>query len=986
MTLTTHSYNSGKDFADIVRRLTREFPGHDLRFVVPSRKDRRILQRLLPDSGHERRDIWTWQDIYEDIIIPGNRRKTISPPDHLLILRAILSDALANHRGKVKSLPGLERPGFLTVLSADIRELLNEAVTPEQLPLISDSDNPAEFLLPEIYSGYLAYLDGAGLLDSSQVYSEAYHAVLDNQEWGRDYAVIFAGFMSFNHAQLQLVQAVADRCSETVILKPESHMAGFHDAESQLGFAANPPKSSGNILEITPAEPGLEPEIIARTLALWHAGKVETGEEFPGFGNIGLMIDEGREEAFAEAFTRYGVPFCFRDGVTVSRTLPGKIIAALRHLSSRQFPAYDTAVLWTLPCFAGPDFPVNDAYRFGASGIDRWIDYLKGDPDKPRGKSRGIFGTATISAESVKTFCTYLSGKHTPAEIMSAFSNFLHTPGIWLERDDDISLFPELDESMRLTASAIETVGDKVTALNELLPDLGRLKDGKLSGEDAYDFLEDWCRNSHIRPQIQLTNSVQIFSGTPPVLASFPVWIMSGVTQKSWSPNEKASPLLGNEERTKLQENEAYLPRTKEKAQQREALFRRLIMTGGKLTVISRPLQDEEGRPVSESPFMKKFLGDMPGWKIGDTKSGRINILLGSDGFTFPEIDAGEKITRHAPSVKSHPDSVNASDIQELLECPLLWYQKRKANLYQPSSELTSASEWGNMLHAYWESVWRIYREDMAAPGKIFVSAAKSEWDKLRQTKDKDDEPYGKYHQLVSDKRLSRRLEAVAFRADRLAGIQAEILDALHRSYTHEKILLEDEAHLMAVSGKTSFFGKCDRIEILRGNNGVKAALITDYKEGRMSAKSYDSGMKTEGRPWNSDPGRREFKHGLQLSLYAAMFREKWGYDVAGVYILGHEDGKIWGTFSPDMTKIFAGFAPDDGKGGSVALDGDIAGRVDEGRCAMECAVRILADGKFSPDYDSGRCKNCHIKSICRKGELRGEITDDDESGTVISD
>ena len=962
--MRTLSYNNRSDFDAIIHNLRQNFSGRELRFIVPSRKDKRLM------PGHNELITWTWQDVYENIVPPGNRRRTLSPPDHLLILRKILADSIHNHSDKIKSLPGVERAGFLSVLSSDIRELLNEGVNPEQLIANNESDNPAEFLLPEIYTEYMKYLETFGLLDSAQVYSEAHKAILDNQEWGKGLVIIFAGFLSFTHAQLELVKAIRDRCYDTIVIKPEANMRGFHDAGQQLGEQEKASPSAGRIIEISSAEPGLEPEIIARTLALWSAGHFEAAGEFPGFGKIGLMIDEGREESFSESFARYGVPCTFRDGVTISRTLPGKILSALRHLNARQFPTYDTAILWTQPCFAGSKFPVMAAYRSGRSGIDDWEKYLSENSDDP------TFHTAMIAANAVKKFCAFLDVNHTPSQIMNEFNDFLHTPGIWLEREDNISPFPELDESMRMTASAIETVSEKVTALRELLPDLGRANDEKLKGDDAYNFIEDWCRNSHIRAPLQMSNSVQIFAGRPPVLTSFPVWIMSGVTQKTWSQSQKASPLLGNEERLRLNENGAYLPRTKEKAEQNEAVFRRLIMTGETLTIISRPLLDDEGRPVSSSPFMKKFLDDMPGWKMKQKASEGIKILLGSDGFTFPEIDAGENIPRCTPCVKSHASSVNASDIQELLECPFLWYQKRKAGLFQPDLELVSPAQWGNLLHKYWESVWKIYRQDMAAKGMHFVSTAKSEWEKLSAAED----PYSEFSSLLRDSRLKRKLETLKFRAERLALLQGEILDTLHKDYRHESILLEDEAHLEYEVDSVKFFGKCDRIEILQGIDGSQIAFIADYKEGRKPSKKYDDGMNIESKFWRREDEPEAFKHGLQLSLYSAMFREKYGYDVSGVYILGHEDGRVWGTFTQDTAKIFRSFTPFDDDGKNIAPDTDIAGRVSEGQYAMKCAVRILDGGEFMPDYDSDKCRNCGITSICRKGEFRGEITDEGES------
>ncbi len=961
--MRTLSYNNRSDFDAIIHSLRQEFSGRELRFIVPSRKDKRLM------PGHDELITWTWQDVYENIVPPGNRRRTLSPPDHLLILRKILKDSIINHSDKIESLPGVERAGFLSVLSSDIRELLNEGVSPEQLITNEKSDNPAEFLLPEIYTEYMKYLETFGLLDSAQVYSAAYDAIRDNQDWGKGLVIIFAGFLSFTHAQLELVKAIRDRCYETIIIKPEANMRGFHDAGIQLGEQEKASPSAGSIIEISSAEPGLEPEIIARTLALWSAGHFESAGEFPGFGRIGLMIDEGREESFSESFARYGVPCTFRDGVTISRTLPGKILSALRHLNARQFPTYDTAILWTQPCFAGSKFPVMTAYKSGRSGIDDWEKYLSERDDDP------AFHTAMIAANAVKKFCAFLDVYHTPSQIMNEFSGFLHTPGIWLERKDNISPFPELDESMRMTASAIETVSEKVTALHELLPDLGRANDDKLKGDDAYNFLEDWCRNSHIRAPLQMSNSVQIFAGRPPVLTSFPVWIMSGVTQKSWSQSQKASPLLGNEERLRLNENGAFLPRTKEKAEQNEAVFRRLLMTGETLTIISRPLLDDEGRPVSASPFMKKFLDDMPGWKMKQQDSEGIKILLGADGFTFPEIDAGENISRYTPCARSHSDSVNASDIQELLECPFLWYQKRKAKLFQPDPELVSPAQWGNLLHKYWESVWKIYRKDMAAKGTHFVSIAKSEWEKLSAV----DDSYSEFSSLLRDPRLKRKIETLRFRALRLAVVQGRIINILHKDYTHESILLEDEAHLEYETGGVKFFGKCDRIEILRGNDDSQIAFIADYKEGRKPSRDYDKGMNIESKFWRKEDEPESFKHGLQLSLYSAMFREKYKYDVSGVYILGHEDGRVWGTFSGLTAGMFKSFTPINDDGKNIAPDIDIAGRVSEGQYAMECAVRILKGGEFMPDYDSDKCRNCGITSICRKGEFRGEITDEGE-------
>ena len=123
MSTLSYSYSSGSQFKELIRRIADNFKNDRkrLRFVIPSRKDKRWWP--LDDTSN----LWTWQDIYDDVYGEG-RRRVLSPPDHLLILKKILNDTIKSLGEKVKALPGIERSGFIAVLSDDIRELLNEAV------------------------------------------------------------------------------------------------------------------------------------------------------------------------------------------------------------------------------------------------------------------------------------------------------------------------------------------------------------------------------------------------------------------------------------------------------------------------------------------------------------------------------------------------------------------------------------------------------------------------------------------------------------------------------------------------------------------------------------------------------------------------------------------------------------------------------------------------------------------------------------------
>lgn len=950
MSITISSYNSGSDLSLLVQKYSSL---NDTRFIVPSRKDRAYHPSLS--------FAWTWQEIYEDICRSGGitGKKILSPPDHLLILKSILSQVFNEYPEKISAWPGLTRSGFPAVLSDDIRELLNEAIPPGKLTASPESDNPSEFLLPEVYSRYLGYLASNDLLDSAQIWTAAYDALLGFQDWGKNLTVIFTGFLSFNHGQLQLVQALADRCRELVILKPETNLPDFHDASRQFSISSSSEISSGIIIELPVAEPDFEAEVTARNLALWSQGQGEFAIEFTGFDKIGMMISQGREDMFAQAFRRYGVPYDFIDGITISLTLPGKILGSIRNLITRNFPPYDTAMMMTQPCFSGPAFPVMRAYRAGYTGLDSWEEYLASQDDETS-------HTALLAVRAIRKFTGILSRLNTPAGIMRAFHEFLTTPGLWLDRLNKTADFPEFDESIRLTASAIQTVGDKVLALDELLPDIGPVQNSRLTGDEAYDFLDSWCRNSFTRAPVQVSDSVRIFTGQPPVLAFFPVWIMTGVTQKTWSGNVTASPLLGTEERRKLALNEAYLPLPSDKAAQREALFRRLIQAGEKVTAISRPELDEEGRPVSESPFMSRFAEDMKGWKVIRSKSAGIKIFAGSDDFVFPEIDAQGSILREVPVLRGRAGSAGASDIHELLSCPFLWWQKRRAGLYEPSQEIASPVEWGIMLHKYWANVWRRYREDMTASGKIFVHIAGEEWERLLRAGDEGD--YSQFRRLIHDFRLGRRRESIKYRVDRLAMLQAGILDNLHEAgCEHKEILLEEEAHLKAGIDGVTFLGQCDRIEILTDPEGYNLAFIADYKEGTSS--KYEEAMKNiQGCFWNTEQ-KDKFAHGLQLSVYASLF-SRGDCELAGVYILGLEDGKISGTFAGKTVGFFKDY--------KAKISSDLQARIDEGDYAMKCSALILNGEKFMPDYNSDSCNYCKIKSLCRKGEFRGEAMPDE--------
>ena len=988
------------------------------KFIVPSRHDREWRDKHAGGNyyapGDHGESVWTWQELYENIcyeIKPELKAKSvISPPDHLLILSQILENIL-NSNKELEAWPGIKRPGFLDILSGDIHELLNEAVRPEQLLNSLAPEQAISRLLHDAYLNYLEYLNNNNLLDASQLCTESASLLSGFKSWGGKYILIFTGFMSFTGSQLELVNLLKSRAKEIIIIRPEADLNNLRDAVTQLidikNININNDKNKLNlkVAEINQAEADLEPEAIARSLSLWADDKGELASlmKFPGFDKIGMSIQSGSEEAISQAFRRYKIPFSFNIGVSIAQTLPGQILAALRALNNLLFPNYQTAMLLTQPCFNyNNNFSVFKAFRHGAQGLDNWLEYLKELDDK----------TAFNAINSIKIFCNKIKAGGTPEDLMRAYYDLLSAKGLWLDLMRLNEIGSEYDESLRLTASAIETIGNKALALHERHPDIGEVANKKLKGDAAFNYLEMWRRETFTKPPLKLNGAVSVYTGQPPVLASYPVWIMLNVTQKTWPGKITASPLLNDLERENIEVNGAYVPSVQDKATQREALFRRLILTGENLTIISRPQVDDKERALSETPFLHRMLADMPGIEhIKLNNLNNLNILAGSNNeYIFKDIDPKPDVLIKNSEPVINDNNINhfgASDLDMLLTCPFKW-RLNKSNIYEQKLEIVTPAQWGTLAHSIWENIWREFKLNLNNNNKdkanLFINIANDELNKFLvrpEPEMQEQDKYKDFRRFINDYRLKNRgLENFKFRFNRLINFQADIIAKLYaNNFRHVNILLEDEAQLRLnlPDRRVSFSGQCDRIEILADNNtGEKLAVITDYKHGKSA--NYDAKTKInlnniltreglENLKLNdlkndfdfdeakAESGVFEFQSGLQLSAYALMFVNDSRYKnikLAGVNFLGLEDGQAAGTFNNAIKDLFIETKPN-----SRSTPPDINSREAEAMCAVSIASEIIKSGKFKPDYNSQRCRSCGLKGICRRSEFLGETLDE---------
>jgi hypothetical protein len=214
-------------------------------------------------------------------------------------------------------------------------------------------------------------------------------------------------------------------------------------------------------------------------------------------------------------------------------------------------------------------------------------------------------------------FCRTVERGCSLAELLKALYVFLTVPGLWVDALTDLPAnSPDLDDSLRELAASVTEVEAKYRALRELQPDLGSAGRVILKGGEAIEFLRKWSADTLVHPSPLVGGALILYTGSPPILASHPVWIMTDVTQKNWPGIIRSSPLLDVSEREAIAAASAYLPSVHDKHMQKEALFRRLIQTGESLTVISHSAADEDGRPTSLTSFAQSFMTDMKLWKL----------------------------------------------------------------------------------------------------------------------------------------------------------------------------------------------------------------------------------------------------------------------------------------------------------------------------------------------------------------------------------
>jgi CRISPR/Cas system-associated exonuclease Cas4 (RecB family) len=890
-------------------------------------------------------EVWSWSEMYARLTPRGRMRRQVDPPDHKLILEFVIGNNIdeLDERG-VEFPHGVRRRGFIDILSSTVRELLLEGVPPDILLSSGGQDGTISHgeLLYRLYSDYLLYLEQNGLADNSQIPTLLADELPGVPERLGGVTLCWVGFLSFTGAQLKLLRGFRDVGLDMEFFIPQSGLRSFRDASEQMETHLKSLDGLGGALLTFTAQDmywqyeGIahEIELAMRGRGILHDALSELGADpAESLSDVGILVSRDRLELMASALKKHGVPCQSRAETQVSETIIMEAARGAWDAYSMNWPARKTMHLLKR-CMG--DLASSGGFSIqkqnGAilpEGARAWKEALADDPEL-----LSLF-------ERLERFCQYLdcsdgSGGRSCEELLRA----LHSLGgeEWemstaLEAGDD----HEMDFAVKAMASSRLEIEEKLEKLEELRYPLGPAGDVRFKGAGAMGFLLDWSQESAIVLSPPLKGAVALYDSPPSVLISHRLWIMTDVDPSRFPGASADAPLLNGDLREDINKNyegRVHLPTMSEKREQQEALFRRLLCLGEDATLVARSAVDSRGRPQGDSPFISFAFSDADsGWRKMAEITFDADALLEGEQNQRGEFPRTAILQRSGGREKLR---IAASSVDEFLGCPFSYWCGHIARIEAPRREggVLDRAFLGTVMHEIWKRVWVAYLEKGGRASLHMILL--SEWDDALES-------LSAGYPELRDPRAS--LELAGLRSD-MANAAAAQDEAESRASSAglKRAYARFEFNLQPYElANTIFVGRADRLDAWE-NTGV---VLIDYKLGRSSS----------------------YSGSLQLASYAAMIRETTRETVAGFGYLAHRDGRINGSWSPEVDGIY-------GRGTKKGMDE----KIEEAFSAMNAIDEIAASGVFQANYDSAGCGSCDWVAICRRAERYGAFEEGGET------
>jgi len=933
--LRLFSYRRPADIAPALRGLP---PNRERLWLVGASGDRELLSAMLGDRREGR--VVRWDELYRyfsDLCEVKNARVQIDPPDHWLLLNAILASRLAE---TAEVPPGARRRGFLDLASEQIHELLREEIAPEALERAFSPDDGAGALLTGAYRDYLAALDERGLSDSRGVTTETRKVVeAGPAEVCRGVDLVLAGFSSFTHSQLRLLRTLIGRGAAVTAFVPVAGLSGAYGAAQQFGVEAQELGQARPfaVTQLTGGDPRGELETIARSLLLWEQGEGPLREygEWPGWGSVALSVPRASMPQARETAARYGLPCTWAFRLKVTETPLWTLASSCLDAASGGWGTEPVLRLLSLPWLTPAGLDVEALRGLRPRGVEGWRRALASGKE------------AAEAFEACLSFASRVAAGGTPLELLTALRSFAGARALAVSRL--IISSPELDDAVGVFSQALRELDRKLLFIREVVRDLGRYGSQQLAGAEARAFLTAWADGTTVAQAEGGGCCMTVFADTPPSLYAASHFFIVGAEAGAWPGALRESPVLDEACKERLHASaelgldRCHLPLLAEQRQMREFLFRRLLAVGSVRTFACHSAADDQDRPREFSSFIAAAARD--GWIELNGEP----IVRGLDGILpaagepalvplecrAPDPAAGQTL----PPVRVKPGSLAAraaavpfSWVDDYAACPYFFALRHLLRVPEPPrDEEYDRLRGGTAVHAVWERAWREY----AAGGAQSSIAALA-----RGCFDEEVERV--YPELLTQASLRRSLDRLRWQTERCAAFQDELEEQLRPL----RVSIECEYPLppLEVDGVT-FSGRCDRLDRLRDGR----FLLWDYKAGRS----------------------QKYTKAAQAACYAlALEREG---ECGGWAFIGLSDAGLAGVWDDDLLAIFAPGA----KKAPVKT-----GRLDEARALLAAIAAAAKAHLYPPKFDSKQCRVCAFAAMCRRGEFLGEEeeeSDDDE-------
>ncbi|MBR1897163.1 MAG: PD-(D/E)XK nuclease family protein [Pyramidobacter sp.] len=908
-------------------------------FLVAASGDRELLEHLL-DGGVGRNpdcQVRRWDEIYrfftEELDVK-NPRVQIDPPDHWLLLHAIMERFRASG-GELP--PGAQRRGFLSLLGTQIRELIREEIAPEVLEQVYGDDDVLGHAFIRLYRAYLDALDSRGLSDSAGVTTET-RRLLDlpgAAEVCRKLDLALVGFSSFTHSQLALLRALVGAGASVRVFAPVAGSAGAYGASQQFGVdgvslsRAQPFEA----VVMEGGDPRQELEHAARSLVLWEQGAGHLAElgKWPGWDGIAFSVPRARMAEAREVLSRYGVPCAWDFRLKVTETPLWALVSSCLEAASGGWQTEPVLRLLSEPWLCGFSLDVSQLRKRHPRGIRGWRAVLE--------------GADAEAFERCTAFAAAVAGGGRAIELLTALRTFAGRSALSVSAL--IREAPELDERVGLFAEALRELDRKILFIREVVRDLGEFGEQKLTGADARAYLAAWAEGTTVAQQQPESGCMTVFADSPPTLFSSPCFFLFGAESSQWPGSLKESPVLDEARKTKLHEagelglDRSHLPLLSEQRAQREFLFRRLIACGNRLTFVCHSAADAQDRPQEMTPFFQS--AQRGGW-IGSEPRQIVRrldgILDAPDEEALVPVESRRPDLRTEntlPAVRTRPGLLSVrgtrasfSSIDDYAGCPYFFAMRHLLRLPEPPREGEyDVLRGGTAVHLLWEHVWQVYAASGAQSGIAVL--AQGFFDEALEAA---------YPELLRSPSLRRDLASLRWRVERCAQKQDE-LEVFLRPL-RESVECELELPPLAVSGVT-FSGRCDRLDRLRDGR----FLLWDYKAGRSE----------------------NYKKALQLAGYALALEQN-GSSCAGWGYFGLRDGGVAGLWRDDLRSALS--LP-------ASRTMSVEGQMDAASELLSALAGSLSTGQFVPLYESDSCRVCSFAALCRRGEFRGELEEEND-------